>query len=150
MVLFLILLLISFVQVNDGGNGPILNPIVYPTKENRLFFFFFFFFFVFFLFISLFFLSVSSSPGFGPMQLFLSCGSEVMIYIQFVGYGFGSSNPSVPLTINYGVESWTNEDQELFSEAEVFIYLFFLFFREFFFFPFLLFHFFLPPTEYYQ
>eukprot|EP00009_Paramoeba_aestuarina_P000425 CAMPEP_0201514108 /NCGR_PEP_ID=MMETSP0161_2-20130828/6022_1 /ASSEMBLY_ACC=CAM_ASM_000251 /TAXON_ID=180227 /ORGANISM="Neoparamoeba aestuarina, Strain SoJaBio B1-5/56/2" /LENGTH=799 /DNA_ID=CAMNT_0047910563 /DNA_START=939 /DNA_END=3335 /DNA_ORIENTATION=+ len=78
-------------QVNDGGDGLITNPTVYPSKENR----------------------------FGPTQLILSCGSEVTIYSQVVGYGLdGKIIPSSPLITNYQVDSWTDSDEVRFDEAE--------------------------------
>ena len=56
------------------------------------------------------------------MQLFLSCGSEVTIYVQVVGYGVeGTTIPSTPLTQTFEVKSWTSEDEESFSIVEVFI-----------------------------
>ena len=54
------------------------------------------------------------------MQFFLSCGSEVTIYTQLVGYGLGEETtifPSTPMIQNFEVESWQNDDEDLVSEV---------------------------------
>jgi len=78
-------------QVTDGGEGAITNPVVYPVKENR----------------------------YGPIQLLLTCGSEVTIYTEVVGYGVNNNIvPSVPFTQTFEVLSWTDEDENSYSDAQ--------------------------------
>ena len=55
------------------------------------------------------------------MQFLLSCGLEVTIYSQVVGYGRGDSfYPSPFLSSNsFFVESWKEGQEDLFFEAQV-------------------------------
>ena len=70
--------------------------------------------------------------GYGSIQLFLSCGSEVTIYSQLVGYGMGEGALlSSFSSFTFVVDSWGKGQEELFSEVEV-KEVFFIFFSCFF------------------
>ena len=54
------------------------------------------------------------------MQFLLSCGSQVTIYIQLVGYGLGETPfPSIPFTQNFKGAAWRNDDEDLFYQSQV-------------------------------
>ena len=89
-----------------------LKKIVYIFLPSFFFFFFFFF-------------SNYFDSEFGPIQLFLSCGINVTIKSQMIGYGMGElPSPSLPSSLSFFVQSWENEEEELFNEAEVFFFFF--------------------------
>ena len=83
----LLILMIIEQQVSDAGEGSISNPTICPSKQNCIFLIFSC---PFLLFCLLNFSFLLLNSGFGPLQLLLSCGSEVTVYSQIVGYGMGN------------------------------------------------------------
>ena len=54
------------------------------------------------------------------MQLFLSCGSQVTVHAQLVGYGMGEIPvPSTSYSFSFEVDSWREEDEDAFGIVEV-------------------------------
>ena len=64
----------------------------------------------------------SSFPllDYSSLQLFLSCGQEVIVYSRSVGYSdYGPPASSVPVNNEFSVNSWTNGLEDEFYEAQV-------------------------------
>ena len=57
---------------------------------------------------------------YSSLQLFLSCGQKVTIYSKPVGYSDkGPPVSGLPVSIDFIVNSWTNDLKEDFFEAQV-------------------------------
>jgi len=78
-------------EVTNAGEGAVTNPVRYPPAKNY----------------------------FSPLQLFLSCGSEVSVFIQTVGYGFdGFPVNTLPSKFTFRVESWENGQEQEISDVQ--------------------------------
>ena len=108
--------------MNNGGDGTINSPVSFPPPvENCNFFFDFSFFketkssklisfFLYFYF-----------SDYTSLQLFLSCGQEVTIYSRPVGYSdSGPPASGLPMSNDFSVNSWTNDLEDDFFEAQVY------------------------------
>ena len=79
-----------------------------------------------FLVLFCFVLIVFFFPEYGPVQLFLSCGLNVTIYVELLGFGITTTPlPSISSSRSFVSQSWENDQEEIFYEAQVFLFIFF-------------------------
>ena len=66
------------------------------------------------------FIIIFYSSDYTSLQLFLSCGQKVTIYSKPVGYSDNRPPASgLPVSNDFSVNSWTNDLEDDFSEAQV-------------------------------
>ena len=105
--------------MNNGGDGTINSPVSFPPPNQNCNLLFLFIFFCVGIIGQL---TCFCFSDYTSLQLFLSCGQEVTMYAKLVGYSDnGLPVSGLPVSNDFRVDSWTNNVEDKFFEAQVFM-----------------------------